>query len=127
MKRHDKAELALLVWGDWYSVIGVRDYRDALIDQKPCDEDGGEYAMYVIPCANTDDLVKAYEAFKQFRRAFRLNVGRPGSEWRLSACTADGYSNDGPFVALEVDDSVLSGKVAEAAKKAAELLREALK
>lgn len=127
MKRHDKAELALLVWGDWYSVIGVREYRDVLLDQKPYDEDEGDYKMYVIPCANTDELVKGYEAFKQFRRAFRLNVGRPGSEWRLSACTADGYSNDGPFVALEVDDSIVSGKVADAAKQAAELLREALR
>jgi len=42
-------------------------------------------------------------------------------------CLADGYSNDGPFVALEVDDSIVSGKVAEAAKQAAELLREALR
>ena len=127
MKRIDKAELSLLVWGDWCSVIGVRDYRDALLDQKPYDEDGGEYAMYVVPCSNTDDLVKAYEAFKQFRRAFRLNVGRPGSEWRALACTADGYSNDGPFIDLEVNDTVLSGKIAEAAKQAAELLRQAIK
>lgn len=127
MKLHDKAELALLIWGDWYSVIGVRDYRDSLLDQKPYDEESGEYAMYVIQCADTKDLVKAYEAFKQFRCAFRLNVGRPGSEWRVSACTGDGYSNDGPFVSLDIDDSLVSGRVAEAAKKAAELLREALK
>lgn len=125
MKRIDKAELALLVWGDWHSIIGVREYRDALLDQKPWDEDEGDYKQYVVACTDTEAMVRAYTAFNGFRRAFRIN--KTGGEWRASACTADGYSNDGPFVALEVDDTVLSGKVAEAAKKAAEILREAIK
>ena len=125
MKRIEKAELALLVWGDWYSVIGVREYCDVLIDQKPYDEDGCDYWQYVIPCRDIDELLKAYEAFKGLKRGLRIN--KSGSEWRVTAQTTDGYTNDGPFVALEVDDEVLSGKVTEAAKKAVEMLQDALR
>jgi hypothetical protein len=125
MKRHAKPTLALVVWGDWHSIIAVREYREQLIDQKPWDEDDGDYKSYNVPCANTAELVKAYEAFKGFRRSFCIKYR--SDEWSITAATEDGYSNDGAFVVLEVDDSVQSGKVFEAAKKAAEILKEAIK
>lgn len=133
MKRYGKPNLIVYVHGDWETVISSRhgsgvDYREQLLDQKPDDEDGGDYSGYRIQCANTDEMVKAYNEFHgrlKLRCFFGMELTSDDKVIRAVLQSGDGYSNDGPFGDVQVESPVSA--IEAAARDAITILTGAVK
>lgn len=127
MKRHGQPQWFLTVYGDWQTVIGVRNYRDALLDQSPSDDEEAEYHAYRIPCENTGQLFAAYRDFSaaRLRCAVTVNFRSEDKAMDVWATTDHGFGKPEPScsVMAKLDDMA----VVRAANAACEILKEAIK
>ena len=94
MRLEVEAKWSVQVCGDWYTVIGLRDYRDDLIDQKPYDEGDAEYGIYTIPCDGMDAIQKALTACKEKHLNAYVAVEINHEHLEVSLCSGDGYSRE---------------------------------
>ena len=94
MRLDVEAKWSVQVCGDWHTVIGLREYRDDLIDQKPYDEDDAEYGIYTIPCADMDAIRKALDACHEKHLYAYVAVEINHEHLELSLCSGDGYSRE---------------------------------
>ena len=126
MNRHGVATLSLSVWGDWVTVIGAQNYRDALINQKPSDEDSAEYQEYTIPCANTKDLVDAYDVFRGRRLRCAITMAyKVKGEIKGYVSSDTGYGSYEPYFVIDVCYD--KDKLRQSVGTAIEILQEAIK
>lgn len=127
MRRFGTPEISLHIWGDWLTVISAREHWDELIEQKPLDEDGGDWKEYRIRCQTTADLVKAYAEFHdrlKLHCAFGTKYKSQDGAIEIFAFTGDGPSQE-PYaqvIANFDDDKRIAG-----VKSAIETLQEAIK
>jgi len=126
MQRHGTPTMSLQVWGDWYSVMRAREYRDVLLDQKPFDEDDAAYHQYSVPCSSTKELLKAAATFSDLglRCAIRMVFKSDDNSVWVTAQTGDGYGQDEAFVHVSVHESEIEAK--KVIEKAIALLQGAL-
>ena len=129
------ASWKVYVFGDWSTVISVRKYRDALIDQKPFitdpDDPEIEYRRYTIPCATGLDVFKAMTEFKaaglEVEVAVLVSCGSDKTS-RLVECyasTGEGYGGSKGVADIRYNETAIAshlhGKIGDAIK----LLEEA--
>lgn len=126
MHRSGKAQLELIVWGDWYTVIGVREYRDILLDQKPIDDEDANYRSYRIRCNSTEELMRAAEAFRKAKLLCAIGMRFISDDGNVivSAISGSGYGTDEPYCSVEFKESELKAK--RAIQQAIQILKEAL-
>lgn len=129
MKRFGKAKLSLHVYGDWQTVIGAREYREQLIDQKPDDAEDFEYSCYRIPVRTTEEAVTAYMRFHaqlKLRCYFAMLFESEDGVVRCAMQTGEGYARD-PEPLCDVSIKAPLGEIETAAKQAIEILKAAIK
>jgi len=123
-----KPEFALHVHGDWYTIIAVREYRDALLDQKPYDEDDAQYKRYALPCRTAKELFAAYQAFsaEHLRCDVAVTVESPTLGVTCFAATGTGYERTAePFADVQIEPAVHNATMADAIATAIDVLKKA--
>lgn len=126
MKRGGIPDMAVLVFGDWETVISARQYRDQLLDQSPFDEETREFSQYRIACETAGDMVAAFTEF-QGRLKLRCEFGflMKSEDRKIQVDLITGFDGDKkPQCFVTVEESI--SEIAQAAKKAIEILRAAI-
>ena len=123
MKRIGKAKLSLTVWGDWYTIIGARDYRDVLLPQKPHDDDVAEWGQYTISCSSDDMLVNTYAVFRKLRLQCAITMQYESDDKAVKVyAISNAYGQDGPVVSVDV--KLDENKICNAIATAVDILEE---
>jgi hypothetical protein len=126
MKRGGIPDMAVLVFGDWDTVISARQYRDQLLDQGPTDEQDREFSQYRIACETAGEMVAAFTEF-QGRLKLRCEFGflMKSEDRKIQVDLITGFDGDKkPQCFVTVEESI--SEIAQAAKKAIALLEEAI-
>ena len=95
MKRFGKSSWRVVVWGDWETIISAREYRDILLEQKPCDEFGAEWGCYRIQCDSADAMVAAFNVFRAMRLRCEFESSFISEDKAVCAEMQTGFYGDG--------------------------------
>lgn len=95
MKRFGKSSWRVVVWGDWETIISAREYRDILLEQKPCDEFGAEWGCYRIQCDSADAMVAAFNVFRAMRLRCEFESSFISEDKAVCAEMQTGFDGDG--------------------------------
>jgi hypothetical protein len=117
-----------IVWGSWQDVIALREYRDVLLEQKPCDGLGecDDYEPYRLCSGDAEGIAKAILAAKAagLDCHIRCEVTSPFGNVEVRASTANPYSPaDGPIASVGIDANAICGEMGEAVRKAVDILQ----
>lgn len=126
----------VVVYGDWSTVIGVREYREQLIDQKPHvdshDDPELEYRAYYVDCVSAKEMVAAFSAFgsHRLRCEFQslVNTANEKTE-RLVTCFANtgGWDSHGePYADISINETAIVDKVRDSVERAIKILGEVI-
>lgn len=129
MIRVGKAHIVALIYGDWHTAISAARssdaYRDALLDQKPEDDDG-DYEEYQVELTDLAAFRECCQVFGNtgLRVELRLWWASADGAVRASLQTGSMYSpkDNTAQVTVTHDDNNL----AEAIRAASAILKEAL-
>lgn len=95
--------------------------------QVPYDEESQDYMEYTVKTNNARELVEIANKIFERRITFEFAVRFETPDTKIFACTGSGYCHPPePKAFVEIDRSKLTGDIGEAARKAAEILREAI-
>lgn len=122
MRRDGVPDMALLVMGDWQTVISSQKYREELLDQRP-DEDMADWSQYRISCRTTEELVEAYNEFR-VRLKLHCDFGflMQTADRGVQVDLITGHGGDKkPMCFVRVNES--TSTIVDAAKKAIEILK----
>ena len=126
MRRGGIPDMAVLVFGDWDTVVSARQYRDQLLDQRPFDEETSDFSQYRIACETAGDMVAAFTEF-QGRLKLRCEFGflMKSDDRKIQVDLITGFDGDKkPQCFVTVEESI--SEIAQAAKKAIEILQAAI-
>lgn len=126
MRRGGIPDMAVLVFGDWDTVVSARQYRDQLLDQRPFDEEMSDFSQYRIACETAGDMVAAFTEF-QGRLKLRCEFGflMKSEDRKIQVDLITGFDGDKkPQCFVTVEESI--SEIAQAAKKAIEILQAAI-
>jgi hypothetical protein len=127
MKRCGVPDMALLVFGDWQTVISSKQYREELLDQRP-DEEMADWSQYRISCDTVEKLVEAYNEFRVRLKlhcdfGFLMKAVSAGGDVQVDLITGFG-GDQKPQCWVTVNES--TSAVSDAANKAIEILKAAI-
>jgi hypothetical protein len=138
MQDHDATvQFGLHVFGDWETVIGAardiaRETSDdgvyqEILNQKPFDEDQGDYDRYSVKSNRADDLFGLWQAFRKHRLETEVFCGIESIPTRTSlfAATGSGYGKTAtPNATVRIDTETLDKSIKIKVKQALNILRE---
>jgi hypothetical protein len=89
----------VVVWGDWYTVIGVRKYRDILLKQKPVDSEYADYFEYRLECRSAVEIAEAITEFSAVKLKTGVVMEATSHDLGVGAyaATDDGFSSEGAY------------------------------
>lgn len=119
-----KPRVGITIFGDWSTIISVREYRDAMIDQKPDDLDSAEYNQYRLYFDTAKEIFAAYQAFsaKGLQCEFVAACDTPDRSMSVFIATAGGYGHNAPLAQVIVADARINDAMATKIKQATKIL-----
>jgi hypothetical protein len=114
-----------VIFGDWETVIGSRQYRDKLIDQMP-DADMADWHRYQIECSTPNELVSVFNEFQVLRKLrVEFEFGFVSEDRAVFAEARTGFDGDGD-AQCSVGVEIPEHKVISAAIEAIGILSKAI-